>query len=474
MSVVVLAAAGGAVLAQGPEGLIIVAPERFCGALADYIGHKQRQLPTDLLSLEKILRDAPGTDDPERLKRRIYEGWKHHGWRYVLLVGDADVLPVRYMVLDRVTPKAYDYAFYPSDLYYADLAKRDGSFEDWNGRKDGFHAGYFGEVRGEKNKTDPINFDAIDYLPEVAVGRWPVSTPGQVEIIVAKTIRYEQGLQNAGRPGTRRAAFVAVGGWVDSRPLFDRLSLILPPGWSAEKRYFPEKRKGPATAPPTAEEVIRLMNEGLGLLVHAGHGKDDRWEKSLGLAHLSRIQNAGHLPVVISAGCSTARFAALPPYEPYLDVNGKDHRGTNHKEVFGEPPPPPAPYQTGRYNRTGLGEGLVRKGPSGAVAYIGCNTGSQPCGLTLVEGFVKGLHGMTEPRLGDVWNRAIHHYYKKEKLATLRPTSSWYPPSIFFQGMKFMVFGDPSLLLPPPSAKASPTSSRPTGKSVSPRRGAGP
>ena len=41
----------------------------------------------------------------------------------MLLVGDATVLPVRYMVLDRVTPAAFDTAFYPSDLYYADVAQ---------------------------------------------------------------------------------------------------------------------------------------------------------------------------------------------------------------------------------------------------------------------------------------------------------------------------------------------------------------
>ena len=103
----------------------------------------------------------------------------------MLLVGDVDVLPVRYMVLDRITPAAFDYAFYPSDLYYADLAKKDGSFEDWNARQDAFHAGYFGEVRGEKNKRDGINYDQIDYLPEVAVGRWPVSTPDEARLVAA-------------------------------------------------------------------------------------------------------------------------------------------------------------------------------------------------------------------------------------------------------------------------------------------------
>jgi len=70
-----------------------------------------------------------------------------------LLVGDATVLPVRYMVLDRVAPAAFDTAFYPSDLYYADVARNDGSFEDWNGRKDGFHAQYFGEIHGEKTSA---------------------------------------------------------------------------------------------------------------------------------------------------------------------------------------------------------------------------------------------------------------------------------------------------------------------------------
>jgi hypothetical protein len=52
------------------------------------------------------------------------------------------------------------------------------------------------------------------------------------------------------------------------------------------------------------------------------------------------------------------------------------------------------------------------------------------------------------PRLGDAWMAAIRHYHKKERLEQLKPNNDWYPPSIFFQGMKYMVFGDPSLRLP--------------------------
>ena len=51
-------------------------------------------------------------------------------------------------------------------------------------------------------------------------------------------------------------------------------------------------------------------------------------------------------------------------------------------------------------------------------------------------------------RLGDAWREALAHYHAAERLAELEPTDSWYPPSVFFQGMKFILLGDPTLPLP--------------------------
>ncbi|MEY2785719.1 MAG: hypothetical protein RL277_1929, partial [Planctomycetota bacterium] len=34
-----------------------------------------------------------------------------------------------------------------------------------------------------------------------------------------------------------------------------------------------------------------------------------------------------------------------------------------------------------------------------------------------------------------------------ERLMELKPGESWYPPSIFFQGMKFVYLGDPTVRL---------------------------
>jgi hypothetical protein len=138
---------------QAKKGLVVVAPDALRDAVAEFVKFKSEQLPTELVSLQEVLKSSGGVDDPERLKRFLFSRWKEKQIGYVLLVGDADVMPVRYMVLDRVTKEAFDYSFYASDLYYADLAKADGSFEDWNAQKEGFHARYFGEVRGEKNKT---------------------------------------------------------------------------------------------------------------------------------------------------------------------------------------------------------------------------------------------------------------------------------------------------------------------------------
>jgi hypothetical protein len=432
--------------------MVVIAPERFHEPLVKFVTYRTKQRPTKLTSLESILKTAEGADDPERLKRWLYREWKEQRLRYVLLVGDADVVPVRYMVLDRATPAAYDYAFYPSDLYYADVARRDGSFDDWNARKDGFHAAYFGEVRGEKNKKDAINFDQIDYRPELAVGRWPVDSIAEVQLLVEKTVAQDRANLATEGKAARSAGFVYVPGWVDARGQMDRWIQELPKGWKSSRLYG----GGRKPTPSNERQVIGLLNEGASLVFHVGHGEDNGWVGSINVGTLRRLRNADRLPVVLSAGCSTARFATLPPYEAYEDIHGATHKGTNAGEVFSSPPPPPSPYARGVYNNTGLGELMVRRGANGAVAYIGCNTGGQPCGLTLLEGFVRALHDLPEPTLGDCWAGAINYYYEAEHLGTIVPNHDWYPPSIFFQGMKYMVYGDPALSLPrPPETPAA-------------------
>ena len=201
----------------------VIAPDAFLSALTEYVQYKRSVRPTTLVSLESILDSAAGADDPERLKRFLYDAWRKERLGYVLLVGDVDVMPVRYMVTDRTNVPAFDYAFYPSDLYYADLARRDGSFDDWNAVKEGFHRQYIGEVHGETIKTGPINFDQVTYQPKIAFGRWPVSTEQQVRNVATKTIAYEKGIRDATHPGSRRVDFFNTQGYVDVRDKMNTL-----------------------------------------------------------------------------------------------------------------------------------------------------------------------------------------------------------------------------------------------------------
>jgi hypothetical protein len=427
--------------------LLIVTPQQFEKELTPFVEFKQKELTVELAILETVIAQSPGVDDPEKLKHFLYQVWHDRHVHYVLLVGDSEVMPVRYMVLDRVTPAAFDYSFYPCDLYYADVAKEDGSFDDWNAQKDCFHAQYYGEVRGEKNKTDPINYDQIHYRPQLALGRWPVNTPEEVRKVMAKTMGFENRIA-AEPPSERRAALICNSGWIDSRGAMDREAESLPKDWKFEKRYYADAGATPSTPPPDCNEVLSLLNSGVDLMLHSGHGKGDQWEQSLYLRDFDKIKNAGHLPVMMSIGCDTARFTTLPPYEPYKDVAGVEHKGTYVGEVFTAPPPPPATYSKGIYNPVGLGKQMLRAGPNGAVAYIGCNTGGQPCALTLMDGFTKSWGQSPSPRLGDCWMQAVAYYYEQQHLDTIKPDAGWYPPAIFFQTMKYMVYGDPSLKLP--------------------------
>ncbi len=378
-----------------------------------------------------VAAEDSGVDDAERLKHRLYLAWREEHVTHVLLVGDAEVMPVRYMVLDRVTEPAFDTAFYPSDLYYADVARADGSFEAWNAQREGHHATYFGEVHGEHHKGDAINFDGIDYLPELAVGRWPVSDAKELAHVVSKSLAHLP----AEKP---KAALLYTSGWVDARPTLRGVAASVAPRVTVDTWF-----EGDAERTPDGARTLAALRAGVDLVVHAGHGHPHGFDRGLQLGDLAALGDVPRRPIVLSAGCSTAYFAPLPPYEAYVDRAGVAHAGTNGGEVFTAPPPAPAVLQPTPHE--GFGEQLVVGSPGGAVAYFGCNTGSQPCGLTLVGELATRVGAGDD--LGTAWVGAVRAYHRRENLATLTPTESWYPPSIFFQGMKFMLFGDPTLRL---------------------------
>jgi hypothetical protein len=464
------------------DRLLIVAPESFASALEDFRVTRSQQLgqPVEWLALESLA-GLPGVDAPEKLKRELYRRWKAGDFGSVLLVGDVDVLPVRFMVLDRVAKGAFDTAFYASDLYYADLAHADGSFDDWNAHKEGIHAQYFGEVHGEHHKDGPINRDGISYIPEIAVGRWPVSTPAAAEAVAQKTIRHQRevlssrsrstdpgesqphrsadGAQSGkskpatdGQSQTQQStpvsppilSFFFSGGWIDNTRQARELTCRLRASgqWSVDEHGFYL-----ADRIPSSERVAQSLAALPAAIFHTGHGQAWGWEGCFDAAVLAKTPRTARPPLLFSIGCSTARIATQPPYDGYFDTSGQFQAGTNQGQVFESFPPPPAALQTGAANASSLAEDAVRQAEGGAIVAIGCVTGSQPCAHTLLDGFVDAARRAPEQSAGAWWQSALCHYVEAERLMDLKPGESWYPPSIFFQGMKFVYLGDPTVRL---------------------------
>lgn len=127
-----------------------------------------RSAVRSLESLQSAYPDAD--DDPDRIRRFLRDAHDLWGTRYVLLGGDADVLPPRYVTRPGIIPSIPEFHFV-SDWYFACL---DGT---WDGDGDGRYA-------------DPD--DQPDLVPELTVGRAPVSTPAEARRFVDKTIGYER------------------------------------------------------------------------------------------------------------------------------------------------------------------------------------------------------------------------------------------------------------------------------------------
>lgn len=426
--------------AADAPGLAVIAPKAFHPSLVRYVAHKKKQLPVELVALEAVRKDESGDDDAEKLKRFLYRRWKEKQIGYVLLVGDIDVMPVRYRcIIAGDGKKEPNYVFNLTDHYYADVADKAGNFDDWNKLRTGEYRWFYCEshlLGAQRN----VNADEIDFLPELAVGRWPVSTPGAVRLVADKTVRYETALQAGKKPGQRQAAVLL---WDDlaPRPGVSRWVGALN-GWNATTFDSATPDKNPSTALVAAQ-----LNRGLGLLIDIGHGETNGWP-AFKKPDLARLNNADRLPIVFSVGCDTTPLGpGTLPKEGYRDRHGKFVSGPLAKAT---PPPPPGVYQRELRQRTpaSFGQQMVVGAPTGAVAYIGFTINSNHW-HELMEGFLMAAGQSPAPRLGDAWKFALIHHRKVREDFIRRNIGNFDGLHSLDQGLRAILLGDPTLLLPP-------------------------
>ena len=242
-----------------------------------------------VVTWQDLVASYPGADLPERIKRGIANWYSSRGVRYVLLMGDADMLPVRYISMDwhAHTPEpdkldASDFVYSASDLYYADLFNSSEDFDDWDIDKNGM----YGELWGAWKMTGlgPINYDRLDMVPDVAVGRVPASTLEEARNFVSKVISYETHATRES-PWLRQALLVADGvhelGQYDlSNELEAKLVTF---GYSIKELYDVDLSNIPRPFPdnPMCTKIVNALNTGKGYLNFAGHG-NPFWAPSFG------------------------------------------------------------------------------------------------------------------------------------------------------------------------------------------------
>ena len=135
--------------------------------LADW--KTQKGVPTIVVTTDEIALNYHGCDLAEKIRNYLKDVYAKWGSKYVLLGGDVNVLPARFV--DIPTPYVNDPELDPTDLYYSAIEG------NWNAN----HNSAFGE-----------NCDSVDYTAEHFLGRASTENTTEANTFITKVKQYER------------------------------------------------------------------------------------------------------------------------------------------------------------------------------------------------------------------------------------------------------------------------------------------
>lgn len=161
--------------------------------------------------------------------------------------------------------------------------------------------------------------DGEDFLPDIAVGRLPVTTPEEARTVVDKIEDYESRKERG--PWQDRVILVGDdewgGIWEPNNPSFTRDTEIIarydiPSTFNQVKIYLMEyPRDNLGEKPQAREALIREINRGAILCNYIGHGNYDVLAHEhvfRGSADVGLLDNGRKLPFFFFSSCSNAHF----------------------------------------------------------------------------------------------------------------------------------------------------------------------
>jgi hypothetical protein len=449
--------------------LLIITPAEFKQAIQPLADWKnQTGITTFIIELE----DITGTGDtPARIKQKIDEYYQNYAVRYIMLVGDSEILPVRYTVLGYEQANPYKDAylddtllgwswctggawhpsmapfvvrFWGSDMYYADLYDTSGVYQTWGLAGTAYYGPWFKDV---------FNPSGIDLVPDVSLGRLPASNIQEVENFVAKVIAYESSANDS----TWKDKVLIITN--DERPEWVTYGSSVADGFETAG-FNTALIVLDSSAGEVADEYLRdATQEGFGVLLYIGHGA-----YGLGLVgdHWSETTNA--FPVVAHIGCDAGTFNHNNlGFNAYQDTSTIEYCGyaydgtpgcTNIPRACESFPPSPNTLQPDD-NDIGNAESLIVKYRNrGGIGYQGANYATQDPSYYIGGWFLLAYaHGRRF--MGDMHSDALRDWYQTISTAQVPSTywdsilgvNVWYwqPSELYITHTKYNLFGDPTL-----------------------------
>ncbi|MBC7128496.1 MAG: hypothetical protein H5T45_02030 [Thermoplasmatales archaeon] len=267
---------------------LIISPDAWLNELETLKQHKESKgIKTIVVGLNEIYSSnvaRNGRDDAEKVKYFIKNAIEEWGIKYVMLVGDADIFPVRYASLAIEDPNEA-----PCDLYYADIYYANGSFSSWDNDRD--------KKYGERIEDKP------DLAPDVYLSRLPVSDENELNIVVEKIINYSS-------PPMRAIAVGVELFWDTIEREGEYLKEEINKNINLDVIRLYETNDYKKNGDANAFNIAKFINEGALLLNFASHGNPYGmgWESGgFWVDDLNLLRNR-YFPVVFAMACSTNEF----------------------------------------------------------------------------------------------------------------------------------------------------------------------
>jgi len=240
--------------------MMVVAPLNFHQALAPFIAWKNQK------GIDAFLFDATGYSSAALLKEAIKKEFSLHGLLFLVLVGDADVIP---------------------------------TFRLENGISDMTYAYLEGE----------------DHFPDLFVGRISASTLLELETQINRFVQYEKNPNTLKDWFSNALGIASRGGPGHNNEYdYDHIRAIRARMLSSTYQYMPESYDGSQGGEDLpgdvlTDEVTGHINQGAGVIFYSGHADQHRWFTSgLGVEDMPLLTNTGMLPVVFSVACHSGDF----------------------------------------------------------------------------------------------------------------------------------------------------------------------